>query len=255
MIDIKNLSFAYHQKRILNNISLEAKSGQFVGILGANGCGKSTLLRNILGFLRFDSGSIRILDREISTYSPKELAKIMSYIPQKSSLSMPMLVRDFILAGRYAKLKNAMFGYESVDYEIVSEIMKKLKLSEYGDRICGSLSGGEFGRVLLARALVNEPKILLLDEPTSAMDLHYAIEILNIVRKCVHNGICAVIVLHDLNLASAFCDEIILMKKGKILSSGSAENLFTEEILAEVYDGLRCEIVRHNGSIFVMPKV
>lgn len=255
MIKVCNLNFSYNSRHILKDVSLEAKNGELLGILGANGCGKSTLLKNILGFLKASSGEILINSRDINAYSPKELANLMSYIPQKSLLTMPLKVIDFILAGRYAKLKNRLFGYQNVDFDIVEEVSKRLNIWQYKDRIVTTLSGGEFGRVLLARALVNEPKILLLDEPTSAMDLHYAVEILRIVRQLIKNiNLCGVIVIHDLMLASLFCDKIALMKEGSVIELGSPNELIIAEKLQRVYEGLECEIITHNDKPIVVPR-
>ncbi|MWV62906.1 ATP-binding cassette domain-containing protein [Helicobacter saguini] len=255
MIKVKNLNFSYNSRHILKDVSLQANSGELLGILGANGCGKSTLLKNILGFLKPSSGQILINDTEISKYTPKELANLMSYIPQKSLLTMPLKVLDFILAGRYAKLKNSLFGYQNEDFDIVQEVAERLNVWQHKNRIATTLSGGEFGRVLLARALVNEPKILLLDEPTSAMDLHYAVEILRIVKLLIKNlGLTGVIVIHDLMLASLFCDKIVLMKDGSVMDFGLPSDLIAVEKLQRVYDGLECEIITHNNKPIVVPK-
>lgn len=254
MIKVSNLNFSYNSRQILKDISFNASSGELLGILGANGCGKSTLLKNILGFLKPSSGNIHIKDSNISTYSPKELANIMSYIPQKSLLTMPLKVIDFILAGRYAKLKNVLFGYQNADFEIIEDVAKRLNVWQHRHRIATTLSGGEFGRVLLARALVNEPNILLLDEPTSAMDLHYAVEILRIIKTLIVNlKLCGVIVIHDLMLASLFCDKILLMKEGSVMDFGMPNDLICATKLERVYEGLECEVVHHNNKPIVIP--
>ncbi|RDU67513.1 ABC transporter ATP-binding protein [Helicobacter didelphidarum] len=255
MIEVQNLNFFYTSKHILKDISFHARNGELLGILGANGCGKSTLLKNILGFLKPQSGVIKIDSVPINSFSPKELANIVSYIPQKSLLTMPLKVLDFMLSGRYAKLNNSFFGYQNSDFDAIEEIANKLNVWQYRERIVTTLSGGEFGRVLLARALANEPKILLLDEPTSAMDLHYAVEILHIVKQLIVNlKLCGVIVIHDLMLASLFCDKIILMKDGKIMDFGNPHDLIIVEKLQQVYEGLQCEIIQHNGYNIAIPQ-
>lgn len=256
MIHIQNLHFSYENKEVLRDISLQAKEGELLGILGANGCGKSTLLKNMLGFLRPKKGQITINGESISYLKPKELANMLSYIPQKSILSMPLKVFDVLLAGRYAKLKNPLLGYQDADFMIVEEVAKALNVWEYKEQIANTLSGGEFGRVLLARALVNSPKILLLDEPTSAMDLHYAVEMLSILHSLIQkHRICGIIVIHDLNLAGLFCDKVALMKNGYIIDIGKPKKLFESKKLGEVYQGLKCEVIEHNGNKIVIPKV
>ncbi len=254
MIDIKNLNFYYDKRHVLKDISLKAHKNQLLGILGANGCGKSTLLKNMLGFLKAQSGNINIDSEPINTFIPKELAKIISYIPQKSMLTMPLKVYDFILAGRYAMLGNTWLGYRKNDFDIVEEISNMLHVWHYKDRIVTTLSGGEFGRVLLARALVKQPKILLLDEPTSAMDLHFAVEMLKLVKKLIIEfNMCSVIVIHDLNLASLFCDKIAFMKSGSIMDYGNPNDLLIDSKLQKVYDGLECDIIKHHGRNIVVP--
>lgn len=255
MIQIDNLCFSYDKYNILKNITLNAKKSELLGILGANGCGKSTLLKNMLGFLQPQQGEVIIDSNPINSMKPKALAKIMSYIPQKSILTMPLKVYDFILSGRYAMLKNAWLGYKEADFKATEEIAKMLEVWSYKERIVTTLSGGEFGRVLLARALVKQPKILLLDEPTSAMDIHFAVAMLKLVKHYIDKfEICGVIVIHDLTLASLFCDKIAFMKHGKIIDYGTPNNLFKENVLKQVYEGLECDIIYHVKHNIVIPK-
>lgn len=255
MIQINSLYFSYDKTCILNDITLSVEKCKLLGILGANGCGKSTLLKNMLGFLQPQQGEIKIDSKPIKSMHPKSLAKIMSYIPQKSVLTMPLKVHDFILAGRYALLKNAWLGYGEEDFCATEEISKMLEIWDYKERIVTTLSGGEFGRVLLARALVKQPKILLLDEPTSAMDIHFAVAMLKLVKHYINQfEICGVIVIHDLTLASIFCDKIAFMKNGKIIDFGTPDELIKEEKLKQVYEGLECIVVSHNGCNIVIPK-
>lgn len=255
MIQVNNLYFSYDKCNILKGITLHAKQSELLGILGANGCGKSTLLKNMLGFLQPQQGEVMIDSSPINSMHPKTLAKIMSYIPQKSLLTMPLKVHDFILAGRYAMLKNAWLGYGEADFQATEEIAKMLKVWNYKDRIVTTLSGGEFGRVLLARALVKQPKILFLDEPTSAMDIHFAVAMLKLVKHYIEQfEICGVIVIHDLTLASLFCDKIAFMKNGSIIDYGKPNNLFKESLLKQVYEGLECNVLCYFGHNIVIPK-
>ncbi|RDU65245.1 ABC transporter ATP-binding protein [Helicobacter sp. MIT 14-3879] len=237
---------------LLQNINLVVKNGDFFGILGANGCGKSTLLKNILGFLKPKSGIIKILDNNIENYSIKDLAKIIGFVPQKSAITTPLKTIDVLLMGKYAMLEQYFISYSKDDYENVENIAEMLNISEFLYRNILSLSGGEFQRVLLARAMLKNPKILLLDEPTSALDLNYAIELLSICKE-KFNNICVVVVLHDLNLASLFCNKIVFLKKGKNLYQGGVKELFTKDILKDVYD-LNCDVIKHNNLPFILPR-
>ncbi|ARR01360.1 heme ABC transporter ChuBCD, ATP-binding protein [Campylobacter porcelli] len=251
-ICVKDLSFGYDKSLILENINLSAKSGEFIGILGANGSGKSTLLKNLLRLIEPKSGIIKINDKPLQNYTLKELAQTIGFVPQKSALSMPLSVFDILLMGRFSYLKNSFENYSNMDIKKVNEIMDLLKISKFKDRIANSLSGGEFQRVLLARALISEPKALFLDEPTSALDLHYAVEMMKICKNLTKKlNLLSLMVIHDLNLASMFCDRLIMLKDGKICYSGAPRELFKKEILKEIYC-LDCEIIEYNGSFFVI---
>ena len=252
-VEIKNLGFSYDKKEILKGVDLAAKNGEFIGILGPNGCGKSTLLKNILKIVRPNCGVINIENKALNEYPLKQLAKILGFVPQRSVLNAPLLVEDIVFMGRFCHLKNQFSGYDEQDAKKVDEIMQMLDIKHFAKRIATSLSGGEFQRVLLARALVSEPKILLLDEPTSALDLNYAIEMLKICKKLTKQlNLLSIVVLHDLNLASLFCDRIVMLKDGRVRYDGVAKELYTSEILKEIY-GLECEVIEHKGSPFVVP--
>ncbi len=251
-ISIKNLHFGYDKKSmILNDISLSVREGEFVGILGANGSGKSTLIKNILGFLSPQKGQINILGKPIRDYDIKSLASLMGFVPQKSAINAPLLVRDFLLMGRYSGL-GAFGDYGSGDRAEVESVARDLDIYEFLGRDVLSLSGGEFQRVLLGRALLKSPKILLLDEPTSALDMSYALELLRLCEGLLGRGIAIVAVLHDLHLAALFCTRLILLKDGAIYAQGSPKELFNPTILEAVY-GLACKVVYDDGIPFVLP--
>lgn len=252
---IKDLNFSYGNKKILKNINLHIKKGKLTGILGPNGCGKSTLLKNILGALKSESGDILFDSISQKEFSRNDLAKIISLVPQKSNLSSPLSVDDFVLMGRLPHLKSSWSGYSKSDITIKNSVLENLKLSHFKDRITLNLSGGEFQRVLLARSLTQKPKILLLDEPTSALDINHAIELLIEVKKLIKNGITGVIVLHDLNLASLFCDELVIMKNGNIVSQGTPNEVLNESTLLEIYN-LHSKIIRdQNEKLYIVPIV
>ncbi|MCI6153144.1 MAG: ABC transporter ATP-binding protein [Fusobacterium perfoetens] len=254
VIKITNLSFSYGDKNILKNITLKIERNKVIGILGPNGCGKSTLLKNILGYLNKNNENIEIFQKKEKEYTQKEKAKIMALVPQKSSLSSPMSVIDFVTMGRLPHLKNSWEGYSKKDFDIAFETLKILGLEKFSNRIALSLSGGEFQRVLLARALTQEPKILLLDEPTSALDLNHAVDLMGRVKKLVKNhDITAVAVLHDLNLASMFCDKLFLIKEGKVAYQGTPKEVLTEKILEDIYQLKSKIIYDENKKPYIIP--
>ena len=254
-ISIENVSFSYglSEENLLNEINLNIEKGKFIGILGPNGCGKSTLLKVILKYLNPKEGIIKIENKELKEYTQSELAEILSFVPQKSSLTMPLTVEDVVYMGRVPYMKNKWTGFDREDREKVEKIMRMLKIDQFKNRVIFSLSGGEFQRVLLARALVQNTNIMLLDEPTSALDMNYALEIMKLTSYFVKNeNLTAVMVLHDLNLASMYCDSIILLKEGKIAYEGTPKELFRPEILEEIY-GFNCEVIENNGFSYVIP--
>ncbi len=250
---IKDLCFDYGSVSLLKDINLELKKGDFLGILGPNGSGKSTLVKNILGILQAKSGMIEIFGKNLKDYSIKELSKLIGFVPQKSALLVPLLVLDVLLMGRYSSLKRSYANYDEKDISEVKELAKRLNIEQFLERNVLSLSGGEFQRVLLARALLKKPQILLLDEPTSALDLNYALELLSECENLLkERNISVVAILHDLNLASMFCSKIIFLKEGKLRYQGSVNELFKKEILKEIYD-LNCEVFMQNGKPYVLP--
>ncbi len=254
-ISIENVSFSYglSEENLLNEINLNIEKGKFIGILGPNGCGKSTLLKVILKYLHPRQGIIKIDNKELKEYSQPELAEILSFVPQKSALTIPLTVEDVVYMGRVPYIKNRWIGFDREDREKVEKIMRMLKIDQFKNRVIFSLSGGEFQRVLLARALVQNTNIMLLDEPTSALDMNYALEIMKLTSYFVKNeNLTAVMVLHDLNLASMYCDSIILLKEGKIAYEGTPKELFRPEILEEIY-GFNCEVIENNGFSYVIP--
>ena len=252
-VKIDQLSFSYNNNEILKEVDLNIKKGEFTGILGPNGCGKSTLLKNILKYLQPKCGMIEINNKNVKEYKQKELARVLGFVPQKSSLTMPLTVKDVIYMGRVAHMKNSWAGFAENDDKKVNEIIKILKLEKFINRSAFALSGGEFQRVLLARALVQEPEILLLDEPTSALDINYALEIMKLTSHFVKAGkLTGIMVLHDLNLAAMYCDNIIFLKDGKVRYKGTPNELFTSEILEEIY-GFKCNIANNGDYPYVLP--
>ncbi|MDR3259984.1 MAG: ABC transporter ATP-binding protein [Fusobacteriaceae bacterium] len=255
-IEIENLNFSYENKKILDNITFNIKKRKLTGVLGPNGCGKSTLLQNILGYLNEKTNAIKILGRNRKNISSKENAKTMSFVPQKSRLNTNMTVYDFAMLGRIPHIANPWVGFSSEDNAITKDILDKLHLSALSERIAITLSGGEFQMVLLARALIQDTCILLLDEPTSALDLNHSIALMKKIKSEIEFGnITALVVLHDLNLASLFCDELIMMKDGKIFIVGTPKDVLTKENIMNVYH-LDCNIsFTDSGKPYIVPNV
>ena len=252
MIEVKNLYFSYPKKVLLNNISFTLKSGEFLGILGPNGSGKSTLMKNLLKSLDYQKGEIYVFKNNLKTLTLREFAKISGYLPQNSKLHAPLRVLDVLLMSKYTTLKHGFADYTQSDKEEAQAIAKSLGLETLLDRNALSLSGGEFQRMLLARAILKNPKILFLDEPTSALDLNYAIELLQLCENLIkERNIAVVAILHDLNLAAMFCSRILFIKQGAIYYDGTIKELFTEPILKEIYN-LNCKVLIQDDKPYVL---
>lgn len=234
MITVKNLNFKYGEKSILENINFNIQKNKFYSILGPNGSGKTTLLKNINKSLEQIKNTIFIENEDLYFIKNKDLAKKISWVPQNTSIDFDFSVMDIVLMGRNPYISR--FSSEShEDLTIVEESMKITNTWNLKDKNIRELSGGERQRVIIARALAQKTDILLLDEPTSNLDIHHQIELLDTI-KFVNSNMTIVAVLHDLNLASQYSDYLILLKDGKIISIGTPEQVLTKHNIQLAYD-------------------
>ena len=246
-LEVKDLSFKY-EKEILKDICLKLEKGSFCALLGINGSGKSTLLKNIVNILKPYKGCVYYDGKDIKDYRRRELAQTMSYVAQNEAVQK-VRVYDSILIGRKPYIK--YFPTED-DHKIVCEIMEYLGLQEFALRYTDELSGGEAQKVLIARALAQEPEVLLLDEPTSALDLKNQLDVMDMVKKyCEHNNIMTIISIHDINLSLRYATDFILLKDKEIFKYGGLE-LITPENISEVYQ-IDLKIYELDGGMFVVP--
>ena len=232
---VKDVVFSYDSIQALRGVSLKLNEREVLGILGPNGSGKSTLLRCINRILTPRQGEILLNGADISKLRRIEVARHIGYVPQ-SSLSgyEAPTVFEVVLMGRYPH--NATWRISSGDIEKVWRILSILGIENLASRRFDELSGGEKQKVLIARALAQEAEILLLDEPTSNLDIKHQLEVMQLVKSLVKsNGLAAIMAIHDLNLASRYCDQIIMMKNGIIFTAGSPAEVLTAENIEEVY--------------------
>ncbi len=248
-MDVKNISVSYRKgELILNKLSFRAGEGDIVVLLGPNGAGKTTLLRSINAILKPQKGVVEVENQNILKMPTGQIAKIMAYVAQRNNTGN-ISVFDAVLLGRkpHVGLKTS-----PTDFAKVSQILQQLRLESLTMRKISQLSGGELQKVCIARAFVQEPRVFLLDEPTSNLDLKNQMDILHTILDIVKkNALTAVISMHNLNLAFRFADKIILLNKGKIVSQGTTESI-TPDILSKVY-GIQIEMIRHNGNVVVIP--
>ena len=255
IINIEKLNYSYGRKEVLKELSLDIDENKLTGIIGPNGCGKSTLAKNIIKYINGKFESFKIMDTDIRELTHKKIAQLISYIPQKSIIIPNISVFDYVLLGRFPLLKNSWDNYSEQDYEIVEKTINLLNIRELKDRNIETLSGGELQKALLARALAQEAKILLLDEPTSALDLNNAVEFMKILKNIsMKKEISVIIIIHDLNLASLFCDSLIILKDGRFIEKGSPKEVINEENIKSVYN-LDCKVCyNENDKPYIIPK-
>lgn len=237
MLTVQGVTGGYNGRNILKDITFQVHEGEFFGILGPNGSGKTTLLKMISGLLPVRKGAIFVKNRSIQTYTPKEIAKVISVLPQLTGESFSYSVEETVMLGRYAHQKGWFQTSSKEDEEIVKEVMIQTGVFEFRHRSLHELSGGEQQRVFLAQALAQQPKILLLDELTNHLDLAYQKNLLDLIKKMTNEHKLAVIsVFHDMNLAALYCDRILLMDNGRIKMIGTPSEVLTEEHIHHVFE-------------------
>ncbi|MCS4540874.1 MAG: ABC transporter ATP-binding protein [Euryarchaeota archaeon] len=254
MLSINGIDCYYGSAKVLENIKFSIKSGDFLGVLGPNGSGKTTLLRSISRTLKPRVGTILLNEKDVYTLKSIEVAKSLAVVPQETAVAFAFTALDIVLMGRNPHLNR--FEMENhKDLAIAKEAMELTNTWNLADKLITELSSGERQRVVIARALAQEPKVLLLDEPTSHLDISHQIEILDLIEKLnKEKGLVIIAVFHDLNLAARYCNLVLLLKKGKIISLGPPDAVLTAENIKRVYhvDAL---VKRHpvTNSIYVTP--
>ncbi|RLF16317.1 MAG: heme ABC transporter ATP-binding protein, partial [Thermoprotei archaeon] len=254
VIKVCGVEFAYDAVKALDGVSLAVDEGEFLGLLGPNGSGKTTLLRCLTGILKPKVGAVLLDGREVLSMKAAEVAKKMAVVPQDTTTTFDFTVLDVVLMGRHPHL--GRLGRETEkDLEAVQRAMKLTGVWHLADRSINELSGGEKQRVFIARALAQEPKVLLLDEPTTHLDLNHQLEIMDLLEKLrAEQELTIIAVLHDLNLAARYCSQLVLMSHGRIRAMGPVEEVLREDIIREVY-GVEVEVRKHpiTGSLYVVP--
>lgn len=244
---------------LVRGVSLSVSGGELVGLIGPNGAGKSTLLRIISGLWADIEGTAMLLNRPLKRYSPRQIAQIVAQVPQITALDFPFTVRQVVLMGRNPHLGRFELETER-DRRFAERAMSRTQTSEFASRMIGTLSGGERQRVLIARALTQEPRLLLLDEPTANLDIQHQIGILELVRALVReDGLGAIVAVHDLELAARFCDRVVLLQDGSVCAEGTPEEVLKPDRLWAAYgiaahpyrdpitDHLRLAIIGNEG--------
>ena len=234
--ELTSVSFSYSEKKVIDDISLSFGPGMFCGIIGPNGCGKTTLLDLLAKHRRPTAGRIAYKNRDLGTYSTKELSKEISLVPQNFYINFPFTVKEVVMMGRYPHIPR--FSAPSAkDISIVQDIMEKTGVSEFTGRFINELSGGERQRVVFARALAQGAQVLILDEATSNLDINHSISLLNICeRRMKQQGKTIISVMQDINLAAVYCDYLVFMSGGRIVIHGATRDVLNPGTMREVFN-------------------
>ena len=249
-LKVKDVTFSYASVPILKDVCIELAKSEVLGVVGPNGAGKSTLLRCIDRILTPQEGCIMLDEHDIKKLRMRELAKKIGYIPQSTSNVFPATVFDTVLMGRRPHI-----GWKSSDEDIekVLETLKLLNIEDLAMRDINELSGGQQQKIYIACALTQEPEVLLLDEPTSNLDIRHQLEVLDIIKKIVsERGISVIMAIHDLNLAARYTDRIIIMNGGTIFAAGEPFSVLTTENIKYAY-GVEVEVNVHAGRPYIVP--
>ena len=236
MLKASNITVSYGERVAVSKVSLNLETGRITAIIGPNGAGKSTVLRTLNGGMKPSAGEISLDGQALASYSRRAIAKRIAVVAQEADLRFPVTVFEFVLGGRYAWSAPG-WGWETDrDVEATREVLCETQLDELSGRLMNELSGGERQRAVLARALVTDAAVLLLDEPTANLDLAHQATILALVRqRCDIRETSALVVTHDINLAAEFSDYVLLMKDGRALAFGCPQEVLTPELLKEVF--------------------
>jgi len=232
-IEVRDISFGYNGGLLLKDISFSVAAGKLVALIGPNGSGKTTLLKIILGLLAPKSGAVTLHGQPLSSYQPKARARTIAYVSQQPALNFPLTARELVSLGRYP---HGGRGRESTSDKLaVSDALERTSASDLSDRRFNTLSGGEQQKVLIARALAQSARVLLLDEPTLHLDLKFQLQILSALRAlCVDEGITVITVLHDVNLVSQFADKALLLRDGTLRAFGAVGAVLSETSIKEL---------------------
>ena len=234
MIEVSDLHFSYGKRPVLDGVSFDLYQGEYVCILGANGCGKTTLLKTMLAFLRPQKGHVRLYGQDVHRMDERSLAQKIAYIPQTHTPPFPFTVLDVVLLGRTPHLSR-MCQPTSKDLDIARQAMDRLGISAYADRCYTELSGGQRQMVMIARALTQQPNLLMMDEPTASLDFGNQYLVLEQMRQLAQEGMGVLMVTHNPDHALYCADRIIAMGEGRIISMGEASGVVTEPTMERLY--------------------
>lgn len=248
-LHVEDLRFGYGKREILKGVSFSVEPGELFGLLGPNGSGKSTILKTLVRINTRFSGSLRWGESlSLPKLSRRDLARLVAYVPQNINASFPLEVREAVSLGRTPYF---LVNPSAEDWRRVDDAIELLGLEELVGKKVTELSGGQAQRVLIARAVAQEPDVLLLDEPTSALDIKFQLQTLGLAQEITKTkGVAGIIAIHDLNQAARYCDKVAFISGGKVVAAGRPEDVYSTELISEVY-GVHTEVREYKGYVQV----
>lgn len=254
MLVVEDLAASYGKGMVLQKFSARFRQGRLTALVGANGCGKSTLLKAIMGFLPVTRGTIRIGDHAVSALGRRALARRIAYLPQENHCPDYFTLGELVWLGGYARYP-LLGGPSDKDRQLFHEALETVGLVDMAHRPVNSLSGGQRQRAWLAMVLAQDAEVVLMDEPVNHLDIKYQYAVLELVRTLtLQHGKTIIAVLHDLNLAAAFADEVVMLRDGRVAAAGSVAETITASTVAHVFD-LQADVFRRNGRLVCLPHV
>ncbi len=251
-LSVKGLKSGYAKSFTINHIDFDITKGSFTGIIGPNGSGKTTFFKTITGELPLMDGNIFLNNNCISSMQPRQKARKIAIVTQNTD-SVDISVEDYVLMGRYPYKENFQLFDTAKDHELADKFMKLTGVSKFKNKLMNQLSGGEQQLVAIAKALAQEPELLLLDEPTSHLDISHQMQILNLIQKLNEDyNLTVLMIIHDLNLAAEFCDYLIMMDNGKIYVKGTPEEVLTYSNIEEVFKAI---VITQENRITKKPSI
>ncbi len=232
ILQCTSLGLSIQQQTLLDNVSLDFQTGQFIGLIGPNGAGKSTLLKLLSGLSEPSAGVVRLQGQPLKNYTRRDIAQQVSFVPQDTSINYAFSVKEIVAMGRNPHL-GAFQPEAEQDLAIIAEALEKTDLASLADRPVDQLSGGERQRVFIARSLAQQTSVLLMDEPTASLDLCHQLEILSLLRNLAEQGHLVIVAIHDLDMASRFCHRLVIMSKGTIAAEGKPHDVITPQNLRD----------------------